>query len=95
MDTRSAGMLATVVAAVAVAAATATPQALAADKQQAATVVTVHINAHTGSGVAKDVNELHAKMEKDGWRFVSMVAHMENGDTEGVWVTYTREPPAR
>jgi len=45
--------------------------------------------------VAKDVNELHAKMEKDGWRFASMVAHTENGDTEGVWVTYTREPPAR
>jgi hypothetical protein len=92
MDTRSAGMLATVVA---IAAATATPQALAADKQQAATVVTVHVNAHTGGGVAKDVNELHAKMEKDGWRFASMVAHTENGDTEGVWVTYTREPPAR
>ena len=91
MDTRIASLLATVVA---VAAVTATPQALAADKQQAATVVTVHVNAHTGSGVAKDVNELHAKMEKDGWHFASMVAHTENGDTEGVWVTYTREPPA-
>jgi hypothetical protein len=45
--------------------------------------------------VAKDVNELHAKMEKDGWRFASMVAHTENGDTEGVWVTYTRDLPAR
>jgi len=92
MDTRIARLLATVVA---VAAVTATPQALAADKQQAATMVTVHVNAHTGNGVAKDVNELHAKMEQDGWRFASMVAHTENGDTEGVWVTYTREPPAR
>jgi len=92
MDTRIASLLATVVTVAAVAAA---PQVLAADKQQAATMVTVHVNAHTGNGVAKDVNELHAKMEKDGWRFASMVAHTENGDTEGVWVTYTREPPAR
>ena len=92
MKIRSARLLATVVA---IAAAAATPQVLAADKQQAASIVTIHINAHTGGSVAKDVNELHAKMEKDGWRFASMVAHMENGDTEGVWVTYTREPAAR
>jgi hypothetical protein len=80
------------VVAIAMAGATLVPRSLAADQDKAVNVVTIHVKAHTGSGVAKGVNELHAKMEKEGWRFASMVAHYENGDTEGVWVTYTRQP---
>ena len=33
---------------------------------------------------------MHAKMEKDGWRFADLEAQTENGDTEGVWLTYTK-----
>jgi hypothetical protein len=69
----------------------APPAASAADERPlAATVVTVYVSAHTGRGVAREVNELHAKMEKDGWKFAAFAPHMENGDTEGVWVTYTK-----
>ena len=42
------------------------------------------------SAGAKDVNEMHAKMEKDGWRFADLEAQTENGDTEGIWLTYTK-----
>jgi adenylylsulfate kinase-like enzyme len=84
------GFTSLLVVAIAVVSMTAAPRALSADQHRAANVITIHVNAHTGNGVAKDVNELHAKMEKEGWHFVSMVAHTENGDTEGVWVTYTR-----
>jgi hypothetical protein len=66
------------------------PAALAADPPKATTVVTVYINAHGGNSIAKEANESHAKMEKDGWRFESLEVHGENGDTEGVWITYVK-----
>ena len=87
MKSLFAGLL---IVAATLAGATVAPAALSADQQQAANIITIHVAAHSGSGVAKDVNELHAKMEKEGWRFASMVAHYENADTKGVWVTYTR-----
>ncbi len=34
---------------------------------------------------------MHAKMGAEGWRFASLAAHTENGDTEGLWVTYVRD----
>jgi hypothetical protein len=83
-------MLATAAAAVAIL-ATALP-GQAADKHPAArTMITVHVNGHLGSGLAREVNELHAKMEAEGWRFAGLVPHTENGDTEGLWVTYVRD----
>lgn len=72
------------------AALVAAPGAQAADEAGAAKVVTVYVSAHTGKGIAKDVNELHARMEQDGWKFADLEPHVENGDTEGAWVTYTK-----
>lgn len=79
-------------AAVALAAATAALPAQSADKHPPARhVVTVHVDGHLGSGLAKKTNELHARMEAEGWRFASIIAHTENGDTEGLWITYVRD----
>lgn len=64
----------------------------AADGQPPAhKAVTVHVDGHLGGGLAKKVNEMHAKMEAEGWRFAGLVAHTENGATEGLWVTYVRD----
>jgi len=68
----------------------ATPAARAADKARAETIITVYVNAHTGHGLEKDVNALHARMEQEGWKFADLEPHLENGDTEGAWVTYTK-----
>jgi len=66
--------------------------AQAAEKDhEARHTITVHIGGHLGNGLAKDANEMHAKMEAEGWRFVSLAVHTENGDTEGLWVTYVRD----
>jgi len=78
----------------AIAAAAITPATLAADQTTptaSATAVTVYIGMHFGkNSAAKDINAMHAKMEKDGWRFADMETNSENGDTEGFWVTYIR-----
>jgi len=70
------------------------PQALAADQTTpaaSATAVTVYIGMHYGkNSAAKEINAMHAKMEKDGWRFADMETNIENGDTEGFWLTYTK-----
>ena len=68
-----------------------TPQALAKDDQGAAMTNTVYVEGHLGSGLAKQIDETHEKMEKRGWRFVDMEAHVENGDTQGIWVTYIKK----
>ena len=67
------------------------PAALAADPPMPTTAVTVHVGMPIGKSTgAKDVNAMHAKMEKDGWRFADPEAQTENGDTEGLWLTYTK-----
>jgi hypothetical protein len=70
----------------------AAPLAFAKDKPlpPATTMTTVYVEGHGGTAVTKDVNELHAKMEAEGWKFASLVLHTENGDTKGVWVSYTK-----
>lgn len=78
------------VTAVLVAMLAVAPHAQAADKPQATTMVTVYVDGHSGSTIAKEVNALHAKMEAQGWKFASLVVHMENSDTKGAWVTYTK-----
>ena len=87
MNTAYRKLLAAAVMASALAAA---PVGRAADGPAAKTAVTVYVNAHGGSTIAKKVNETHAKMEKDGWRFADLEVHAENGDTEGVWITYVK-----
>ena len=67
------------------------PATHAADPPMATTAVTVYVGMPLGKKAgAKDVNAMHAKMEKDGWRFTDLEANTENGDTEGVWLTYTK-----
>lgn len=69
----------------------ATPAVFAAEPAAAATTVTVYVGMTFGKKkAAEEINEMHAKMQKDGWRFTDMETNMENGDTEGFWVTYTR-----
>jgi hypothetical protein len=83
----------TFVAAALLAAVLAAP-VLAADPEKgeaaAENVVTVYVSAHAGTTVTKKLNELHANMEAEGWRFADLEIHVENGDTTGAWVTYTR-----
>ena len=48
----------------------------AAEKETAARhTITVHIGGHLGNSLAKDANEMHAKMEAQGWRFASLAVH--------------------
>ena len=69
----------------------AVPVALAADQAAPITVVTVYIGMNFGKkSAAKDINEMHEKMAKDGWRFADMEGNLENGDTEGFWLTYIK-----
>lgn len=88
MKTVPKDILAAVIAATALVATPA--RAADARKETADTMMTVYVAAHTGGGLAKDINETHAKMEAAGWRFADMEVHTENGDTEGAWITYTK-----
>ena len=78
--------------AVALAAVLATaPLAFAAEQAAPSTAVTVYISMNFGKKAAgKDMNEMHEKMARDGWRFADMEGNLENGDTEGFWLTYTK-----
>ena len=81
-------LLAATAAAAALVAATV---AVAADPPLAAKTMTVYVSGTFGKrNVARGINEMHAQMEKDGWQFADLEAQLENGDTEGVWLTYTR-----
>jgi hypothetical protein len=65
--------------------------ARAADQQPADTppaILTVYVPSHTSS--VTDINEVHSKYHAQGYHFASMVAHRENSDHEGVWITYVR-----
>ena len=88
MKTRDAGVLAATLAAAVLVAA---PVAVAKDeKPVATTMTTVYVGGHGGTEIAREVTELHGKMEQQGWKFADMEVHTENGDTEGAWVTYTK-----
>lgn len=79
-------------ATVAAAVLSAAPLAAVAKDEapKAANVTTVYVSGHGGSTLAKEINELHGKMEQQGWKFADMEVHTENGDTEGFWITYTK-----
>ena len=68
-----------------------TPLALAKEEKYVATsVITVYLSAHGGNQISEKINELHGKMEQQGWKFADLQIHSENSDTKGVWVTYTK-----
>jgi hypothetical protein len=65
---------------------------MAADKspQEAKGIRTLFVEKGSASSVLKAINALHAKMEAQGWRYQDMSVYTEDGDLEGVFVTYTR-----
>jgi ABC-type sugar transport system substrate-binding protein len=88
MKTRLTGVLAATLAAAVLVAA---PVAVAKDeKPVATTMTTVYVGGHGGTEIAREVTELHGKMEQQGWKFADLEIHTENGDTKGAWVTYTK-----
>jgi hypothetical protein len=53
--------------------------------------VTVFIKAGaSGSSVADAVNKSHAEWYAKGYTFAAMDSYIEDGDLEGMWVTYTK-----
>ena len=68
--------------------------ALAADPAPAKSMVTVFISKGSASAVTKALNEMHAKMEADGWAYKDMGVYTENGDLQGLFVTYVRPAAA-
>ncbi len=41
--------------------------------------------------VFDEINRLHGVMAKKGWEFKNLFVYLENGDLQGVLVTYTRD----
>jgi hypothetical protein len=67
-------------------------KAQAADKDQPVAppaILTVYVEEHFGT--AKKLNEVHNQYYAQGYRFAAMVAHRENSDQEGLWVTYVKD----
>lgn len=64
--------------------------AVAAEPEAAKTVTTVFVNKGSASSVTKALNKLHAKMEAEGWSYAEMEVYVEDGDLEGIFVTYVR-----
>jgi hypothetical protein len=67
----------------------------AADKPPAEAngIRTLFVEKGSASAVLKAINALHAKMEAEGWSYRDMSVYTEDGDLEGVFVTYVRTAP--
>jgi hypothetical protein len=53
--------------------------------------VTIFVNkGASGSSVADAVNKAHAEWYAKGYTFVAMDSYIEDGDLQGMWVTYTK-----
>jgi hypothetical protein len=80
--------------ATAVAALVASPAlVLAKDPPPAKNTITVFVSKGSASSVTKEINKVHAKMEADGWVYRDMGVYTEDGDLEGIFVTYVRPQP--
>jgi hypothetical protein len=66
--------------------------ALAAEPEAAKSITTVFVSKGSASSVTKALNKLHAKMEAQGWAYSDMEVYTEDGDLEGIFVTYVRAP---
>ena len=66
----------------------------AEDKAPSANAKTVWIDGKGQSSMADKVNKLHADMQAKGWRFESLEVYTEDGDMQGLFVTYVRDPSA-
>jgi hypothetical protein len=56
-------------------------------------VVTVFVNKGSAGAVTKEINKVHAKMEAEGWVYRDMGVYTEDGDLEGIFVTYVKPHP--
>ena len=66
----------------------------AEDKGPPATIKTVWLDGKGQSSMADKVNKLHAEMAAKGWSFASLEVYTEDGDMQGLFVTYVRDPAA-
>ena len=66
----------------------------AADPAPAKTMITVFVDKGSSSAVTKAINKMHARMEAEGWTYRDMGVYTEDGDLQGVFVTYVRQQPA-
>jgi hypothetical protein len=54
--------------------------------------VTIFINKGlSGSSVADALNKAHSEWYAKGYIFAAMDSYIEDGDLEGMWVTYTKQ----
>jgi len=63
----------------------------AADADANATAMTVWVNGHGQKSMADKANKMHAEMAAKGWRFKDLEVYIENGDMQGLFVTYVRD----
>lgn len=72
----------------------ATPS-LARDKDAppAKNVVTVYVKKGSPGALEREINKLHAKMEAEGWAYQDLGVYTEDGDLEGLFVTYVKRTP--
>lgn len=54
---------------------------------------TVWVDGKGQKGMADKVNKLHTQMNAEGWTFADLEVYEENGDMEGLFVTYVRSRP--
>ena len=53
--------------------------------------ITIFVNkGASGSSVADAVNKAHAEWYAKGYTFAAMDSYIEDGDLEGMWVTYIK-----
>lgn len=86
--------------AVLLAAAAATTPVLAAPaddaraaREQGLATVTIHVDATFGmrkDGLARAITRAHAAFAAEGYAFADLALHVENGDVQGVFITYRR-----
>jgi hypothetical protein len=61
-----------------------------AEDKTPATAKTVWVDGSGESSMADKVNKLHADMASKGWTFASLEVYTEDGDMQGLFVTYVR-----
>jgi hypothetical protein len=74
----------------ALAGAFACQAAIAAEPAEAKTMKTIFIAKGSADSVTKAINKMHAKMEAEGWTVQTVAVYTEDGDLEGLFVTYVR-----
>jgi hypothetical protein len=58
------------------------------------TAKTVWLDGKGQSSMADKVNKMHAEMAAKGWKFASLEVYTEDGDMQGLFVTYVRDAAA-